>query len=77
MRHLRNIAMRDYQESVTSGQTNIYTHRQKTDKVIPMCRYALQATQKWVGVAYAVVFILGIFTLLVSVYLIGRKNQII
>ena len=39
---LRNIHMRDYQESVTTGQT----YRQMPDKVIPMCRYALQATQK-------------------------------
>ena len=39
---LGNIAMREYQESVTTGQT----HRQMLDKVIPMCRYALQATQK-------------------------------
>ena len=48
MCRLRNIAMRDYQESVTSGQTD--THRrtdgQTPDKVIPMCRYASQATQK-------------------------------
>ena len=39
---LRNIAMCDYQESVTTGQTD----RQTPDKVIPMCRYASQATQK-------------------------------
>ena len=32
----------DYQESVTTGQTD----RQTPDKVIPMCRYASQATQK-------------------------------
>ena len=42
MSHLRNIAMRDYQESVTTGQTD----RQTPDKVTLMCRYALQATQK-------------------------------
>ena len=42
MCRLRNIAMRDYQESVTDRRTN----RQTPDKVIPMCRYALQATQK-------------------------------
>ena len=41
--NMRNIAMCDYQESVTTGQT----HRQKTpDKVIPLCHYALQVTQK-------------------------------
>ena len=34
--------MCDYQESVTTGQTD----RQTPDKVIPMCCYALQATQK-------------------------------
>ena len=42
MCRLRNIAMRDYQESVTTRQTD----RQTPDKVIPMCRYAWQATQK-------------------------------
>ena len=46
MCRLRNIAMRDYQESVTIGQTDTHTHRQTPDKVIPMCRYALQATQQ-------------------------------
>ena len=46
MCRLRNIAMRDYQESVTMGQTDTRTHRQTPDKVIPMCRYASQATQK-------------------------------
>ena len=38
MCRMQNIAMRDHQESVTTGQT--------PDKVIPMCHYALQATQK-------------------------------
>ena len=46
MCRLRNIAMRDCQESVTIGQTDTRTHRQTPDKVIPMCRYASQATQK-------------------------------
>ena len=49
MCRLRNIAMRDYQESVTTGQTHRQTNRwmdgQTPDKVIPMCRYASQATQ--------------------------------
>ena len=40
MCRLQNIAL----ESVTDGQTDGRT----TDKVIPMCRYALQATQKTV-----------------------------
>ena len=44
MCRLRNIAMCDYQESVTTGQT----HRQTPDKVIPMCRYAAtQASVLW------------------------------
>ena len=30
----------------TDRQTDGRTDRQTTDKVIPMCRYALQATQK-------------------------------
>ena len=47
MCHLQNIAMRDYQESVTTGQTHRQTSRQTPDKVIPMSRYASQATQKW------------------------------
>ena len=46
MCRLQNIAMCDYQESVTTGQTHRQTHIQTPDKVIPMCRYALQATQK-------------------------------
>ena len=50
MFRLRNIAMRDYQESVTTGQTHGQTDGQTDgqtpDKVIPMCRYASQATQK-------------------------------
>ena len=47
---LRNIAMHDYQESVTTRQTHGQIDRRKDrqmlDKVIPMCRYAKQATQK-------------------------------
>ena len=50
MCRLRNIAMRDYQENVTTGQTDTQTDgrtdRQTPDKVIPICRYASQATQK-------------------------------
>ena len=45
MCRLRNIAMSDYQESVTTGQTEGQTDRQTPDKVIPMCRYASQATK--------------------------------
>ena len=45
-RHLRNIAKCDYQESVTTGLTHGQTDRQTPDKVIPMCCYASQATQK-------------------------------
>ena len=41
MCRLRNIAL----ESVTDRQRDGRTDRQ-TDKVIPMCRYASQATQK-------------------------------
>ena len=46
---LRNIAMRDYQESVTTGQTDrrTETDTQTPDKMIPMCRFASQATQKF------------------------------
>ena len=40
MCHMRNMVMRDYQESVTDGQTDT------PDKAISMCRYASQATQK-------------------------------
>ena len=48
MCRLRNIAMRDYQESMTTRQADARTHT-NTDRrrtVIPMCRYASQATQK-------------------------------
>ena len=48
----KNIAMRDYQESVTTKKvylldrrTDRQTDRQTPDKVIPMCCYASQATQ--------------------------------
>ena len=59
-------AMRDYQESVTTGQTD----RQTPDKVIPMCRYVSQATQKdfkvvgWLETSYNV-YILRSFNFLV------------
>ena len=43
---LDGVLKRDYQESVTTGQTDARTHRQTLDKVIPMCRYASQTTQK-------------------------------
>ena len=47
---LYGVHKRDYRESVTIGQTDARTHarthRQTPDKVIPMCRYASQATQK-------------------------------
>ena len=47
MCRLRNIAMHDYQENVTIQQTHTHTQTDgQTDKVIPMCRYASQATQK-------------------------------
>ena len=49
MCRLRNIAMRDYQESVTTGQTDGQSDRQTPEKVIPMCRYAWQATQKGIS----------------------------
>ena len=42
---LRNIAMHDYQESVTTGQTRIDMIK-TPDKVIPMCCYVWQATQQ-------------------------------
>ena len=48
MCRLRNIALEsvtEFEKSVTDGQTDGRTDR-GTDKVIPMCRYASQATQK-------------------------------
>ena len=42
MCRLRNIAL----ESVTDGRTDGQMDRRTTDKVIPMCHYASQATQK-------------------------------
>ena len=39
--------MHDYQENVTTDrQTHGHTYRQTLNTVIPMCRYALHATQK-------------------------------
>ena len=40
-----NIAMCDYQESVTTRQTDKRMDKQMPDKVIPLCNYASQATQ--------------------------------
>ena len=48
MRRLRNIALESVTlESVTNGSTDRWTDGRMTDKVIPMCRYASQATQKY------------------------------
>ena len=44
---LRNIAMPDYHESVTTGQRD----EQTPDKVIPMWQYASQATHKYLQTA--------------------------
>ena len=45
----RNIAMHDYHESVTTKKVRL-PDRQTPDKMIPMCRYAWQATQKsWIS----------------------------
>ena len=41
---LRNLVMCDDQENVTTRKTDRQTDRQMRDKVIPMCRYASQAT---------------------------------
>ena len=43
MCRLQNMAL----ESVTDGQTDGQMDGQTTDKVIPMCRYASQATQQY------------------------------
>ena len=43
MCRLRNIAMRDYQESVTSGQTHRQTDARQSDSYVPLC---LQATEQ-------------------------------
>ena len=54
MCRLRNIPMRDYQENANTGQTHGQTDRWtegQTDKVIPVCRYASQATQKQVAIS--------------------------
>ena len=54
MCRLRNIAMRDYQKSGTTGQT--------PDKVISMCRYASQATQNIrVGLQEIYIFLILFF----------------
>ena len=54
---LQNITMRDYQESVTTGRTDRQTDRQMPDKVIPMCGYTLQATQKCGKSSYPIVML--------------------
>ena len=45
MCRLQNTAMHDYQERLR--KCDYWTDRQTPDKVIPMCRYASHATQKW------------------------------
>ena len=42
----QNIAKYDYHESVPTEQKHTQTERQTLDKVMPMCRYASQATQQ-------------------------------
>ena len=37
MCRLRNIAMRDYQESVTTGQTDTQTDAGQSDPCVPLC----------------------------------------
>ena len=37
MCRLRNIAMRDYQESVTTGQTHTQTDAEQSDPYVPLC----------------------------------------
>ena len=37
MCRLRNIAMRDYQESVTTGQTDGQTDAGQSDPYVPLC----------------------------------------
>ena len=44
MCRLRNIAMRDYHESVTTGQTDTQTDAGQSNPYVPL--YASQATQK-------------------------------
>ena len=58
--------MRDNQESVTTGQTHTRTDRQTPDKVIPMCRYATQVTQKCQFIAH--------ITFSIIMYTIFRDN---
>ena len=75
MCRLRNIAMRDYQESVTIGQTDTRTHRQTADKVIPMCRYASQETQQKKCTLILIKCTLILIFMLKRQPLKGRKNQ--
>ena len=46
MCRLRNIALESVTDGWTDRQTDRRTDGRTTDKVIPMCRYASQATQK-------------------------------
>ena len=48
--------------SVTDGPTDRRTDRQTTDKVIPMCRYASQATQN--GPSTHVIYLSVLFILI-------------
>ena len=62
MCRLRNIALKSVTEKCdrrTDRQTDRQTDGQTTDKVIPMCRYASQATQKLTLVTFLEEFMVG------------------
>ena len=53
MCRLRNIAMRDYQDSVTTGQTHTHTQTDagQSDPYVPLC-FASDTTKQDVSVKY-------------------------
>ena len=71
MCRLRNIAMRDFQESVTTEDRR--TDRQTADKVIPMCHFASQASQQELEISGRQGFANGYLGFFTSLQIFGNK----
>ena len=73
--------MRDYQESVITGQTHRRTDRQTPDKVIHMRRYAFQATQngnlRWLYYLQILLCTTYILTLYTSIHFSHQSVHLI
>ena len=71
MCRLRNIAICEYQESVTTGHTHTHTHRRRTK----WCRYASQATQK--GVRSCIIGLVYLYSVYTNYFMTHRSFSVI